>query len=60
MGRLGAALRSDYEHLLRHPVPEKQRELLAEYAAADAERNPEASRRQRRSGGSETVPHLPS
>jgi len=56
MKRLGSTLRPDYDPVVRSPLPRRQRDLLLQYAVA------EAVGEAREPGGlrsNEVVPHLP-
>lgn len=53
MKRLGSSLRPDYEPVIRSPLPPRQRDLLLQYAVAEAVRQGDGR-------STEVVPHLPS
>jgi hypothetical protein len=53
MKRLGSSLRPDYEPVIRSPLPPRQRDLLLQYAVAEAVRQGDGR-------SHEVVPHLPS
>ena len=53
MKQLGSTLRPDYDPVVRSPLPQHQRDLLLQYAVAEAVRQGDGR-------SNEVVPHLPS
>ena len=56
MRRLGSALRPEYDPLVKSPLPPRQRDLVLEYAVAEAVSDP----KERQPRPREVIPHLPS
>ncbi len=55
MGRLGSALRPEYDPLVKIPLPPRHQDLVLEYTAAEAASEP----KEKRVRPPEVIPYLP-